>query len=112
MSVFDKIRLSFRENLSAQAEDLQTLREQVLTIVLRIIALFGVFLVVTNAMVVIQDEDWGLLTFFIIAYAGILICTFVPKIPFSYRASSTVLIPLGLSITDIMDFGLTGDGMV
>jgi GAF domain-containing protein len=112
VSVFDKIRLSFRENLSAQAEDLQTLREQVLTIVLRIIALFGVFLVVTNAMVVIQDEDWGLLTFFIIAYAGILICTFVPKIPFSYRASFTVLIPLGLSITDIMDFGLTGDGMV
>jgi GAF domain-containing protein len=101
-----------RNNLSAQAEDLQTLREQVLNIVLASVSVFGAILLITNALPIIQKEDWGFLVVFSIAYGGILVLTFSPKIPYPIRATALILIPFGLSITDILELGLAGDGMV
>ncbi|GAB4578543.1 MAG: hypothetical protein Fur0022_12780 [Anaerolineales bacterium] len=110
--VFHQLRTKVKEHLSAEAEDIQVLREQVLQIVLRITTIFGAILVLTNAISVAQQQAWPLLVVFLVAYLGILICTFVPKIPFKIRATVTILIPIGLSLTDILDLGLSGDGMV
>lgn len=112
MSSFSKIRRTLRDNLSAEAEDLKSLREQVLTIVLRITSVFGAFLLFSNAFSVIQSENWVFLGIFISAYLGILICTFVPRLPFSLRATVIILVSFGLSLTDIFEFGLNGDGMI
>lgn len=112
MHVFHQLRTKVKEHLSAEAEDIQVLREQVLQIVLRITTIFGAILVLTNAISVAQQQAWPLLVVFLVAYLGILICTFVPKIPFKIRATVTILIPIGLSLTDILDLGLSGDGMV
>lgn len=112
MSVFSKIRRTLRDNLSAEAEDLKSLREQVLTIVLRVTSVFGAILVISNAIPVVQEKNWGFLGIFVAAYVGILICAFIPKLPFSLRASVIIFVSLGLSLTDIFDLGLNGDGMV
>lgn len=109
---FQQIQRKFSKNLFAQAEDLQTLREQVLNIVLATISIFGAITLVTNAIPVIQSGDWTFLAVFLVAYAGILIATFFRKIPYAIRAAVLVLIPIGLSLTDIAEIGLSGDGMV
>jgi GAF domain-containing protein len=112
VSFFHQIQRKINENLSAQAEDLQTLREQVLNIVLAITSVFGAITLVTNAIPVIQNGDWIFLIIFSIAYLAILISTFVPRIPYTVRSTIIILVPIGLALTDIVDLGLSGDGMV
>ena len=112
VSFLQNFQQYLRKNLSAQAEDLQALREQVLHIVLLSISIFGVILLLTNAIPVIQQGDWVFLIIFLVAYGGILFLTFGPKIPYPFRAVALILIPFGLSITDILELGLAGDGMV
>ncbi|MCB9136465.1 MAG: GAF domain-containing protein [Anaerolineales bacterium] len=112
MSVFQKASQNFLQNLSTQAEDLQSLREQVLKIVFRITSLFGAILFITNLIPAVQIQDWLSVGIFIFSYLGILLCTFIPGIPYSIRASIIIIIPIGLSLTDFVDLGLSGDGMV
>ncbi len=112
MSFFQHIQGTLRKNLFAQAEDLQVLREQVLKIVLATASIFGAITLITNAIAVIQKGDWGFLIIFSVAYVGILISTLSSKIPYNVRAIVIILVPIGLSLTDFIEVGLSGDGMV
>lgn len=112
MSVFQKVRLQIIKNLPTQAEDLQTLREQVLRIFFIITTVFGAILIITNIIPAAQNQAWVSVGIFITAYLGVLFGTTFPKIPYLIRATFIVLLPIGLSLTDFIELGLAGDGMI
>jgi GAF domain-containing protein len=112
VSFFYNLLTKINENLSAEAEDLQTLREGVLNNILVAVSIFGAVALVVNAIPVTQSGNWTFLVIFSFAYLGVLITTINHRIPYSFRATVIILIPMGLAITDFIDLGLSGDGMV
>lgn len=104
--------LKIKENLSAEAEDLQALRERVLNIILVAVSIFGTVALIANAIPIIQSENWVFFVIFCLAYFGVLVTAINRRISYSIRSTVIVLIPLGLAITDFIDLGLSGDGMV
>jgi PAS domain S-box-containing protein len=93
-----------------EIEDLSTLRENILTQLLRALAIFCAITTVVAVYSAVQKGLWFPALIFALMYVWLLVITFVPRIAYWVRVSSLLALEYIGGLTGLLSSGLSGDG--
>ncbi|MBN1261763.1 MAG: GAF domain-containing protein [Anaerolineae bacterium] len=91
---------------------LSELRPTLVRRVLRVVAVVGFVVVLLGSYTALELGQFGIIAFYIAAYALILVGLFSKRIPYRVTAAYVTLIPLLLGIEEIVSYGWGGDGRI
>ncbi len=97
------------EPSSASVDDRKFIRERILTVVLIGAAILGVAAFYVNVLVAFQQNAWGWIATYLLAFGWVCAIAFVRRIPYEFRATSMLIILYALGIVSALQYGPAGD---
>jgi GAF domain-containing protein len=97
---------------SPNVDDRQFIRERILTVVLMGAALLGLFAYIVNVRLAIQQNVWGWVAIYTIAFSWVCAIAFVRQIAYNIRAASMLIILYALGIVSALQYGAAGDSRI
>lgn len=97
MTILDRV-LDYIQSPVDTASQLETWRERILLIILRIGALGGFFIYLLNIVREYQANNWSLMGAYTIAFGWIAVIAIFKHLPYRFRAISLLLILYGLGV--------------
>ncbi|MDH5508540.1 MAG: hypothetical protein OEZ02_15060 [Anaerolineae bacterium] len=98
--------------VASQENTLQTWRERILTMFLRILLIFGTPALIVNILPAIETKQFTLIAIYVLAFLLVLWLNFARQYPYSIRAGGMLLIAYIFSAIILIAFGLAGDGRI
>lgn len=90
------------------AANIQELRQGILNILLKVLAVAGTPVLVVLLSRFIPRDEWGAAIFYLSAYCWLAWITFDQKLPYRFRAIGFVVIPFVLGLAAVVQDGISG----
>ncbi len=92
--------------------DIKYYRSSILQNIFTGLLIIGTILLFASAYTMFLRKDWVLIGIYFIAYFGLLAITFLIKLPYGFKASLLLILFFVLSVTSLLESGLSGDGRI
>ncbi len=95
-----------------QIHDISYYRANILQNIFTGLVIIGTILFFASSYSMFQRQEWGLIAIYSVVYAGILVITFVKKIPYQLKGFVLLFLFYLLAFTGFAESGLSGDGRI